>query len=80
MVDQPGKERTTYAVITLLRMVSKPVKITKLLKLSSIHKILTLRLPGFLPFPLGVDLDSRPDCSPDDLYNIKASENANYST
>ena len=47
MVDQPGKERTMYAAITLLRMVSKPVKITKLLKLSSIHKILTLRLPGF---------------------------------
>ena len=60
--------------------VSKPVKITQFTKISSSYKILTLRLPGFWPFPLGVDLDSHPDCFPDDLYNIRASENTNYSS
>ena len=72
MVDQPGKESTMYAVITLLRMVSKPVKITKLLKYH--QKTISYVAPSwFLIFPLGVYRD----CSPDDLHTVELLKTAN---
>ena len=76
MLDQPGKERTTYAAITLLRMVSKPVKITKLLKYHQ-KTISYVASSWFLIILLGVDVDSRPDCSPDDLYTSELLKTAN---
>ena len=76
-MDQPGKERTTYAAITLLRIVSKPVKITKLLKNIIKQQSLTLRLPGSWSSILESMLMAVLRCSPDDLYTSELLKTAN---